>query len=84
MMGEERRNSFMTEVLSYRNQSIGFYTTGTAVMKELILCYLYVFIKIYYLIMDQNNQHQCVQIFKENAFSYPLVKTKLIKRLTLE
>ena len=53
MMGEERHNSFMTEVLSYRNQSIGFYTAGTAVMKELILCYLYVFIKIYYLIMTK-------------------------------
>ena len=53
MMGEERRSSFMTEVLSYRNQSIGFYMTGTAVMKELILCYLYVFIKIYYLIMTK-------------------------------
>ena len=53
MMSEERLNSFMTDVLItspliYRvNHWTGFYTTGTSVMKEFMLCYLHVFIEMY-------------------------------------
>ena len=45
--------------LLYRNQFIdlnhwtGFYTTRTSVMKELMFCYLHVFIEIYSLIMTK-------------------------------
>ena len=40
--------------LSYRNQTIDFQRkSGTSVMKELMLCYLHVFIEIYSLIMTK-------------------------------
>ena len=40
--------------LPYRNQTIDFQRkSGTSVMKELMLCYLYVFIEIYSLIMTK-------------------------------
>ena len=35
------------------NQQTGLYTTRTSVMKELMLCYLHVFIEIYSLIMKK-------------------------------
>ena len=83
MMSEEHLNSFMANVLIIkRNQPInlqsksvetGFYTTGTSAIKELMLCYLYVFIEMNMrqneIIMRQNNQHLCIQISKEDAFN---------------
>ena len=49
-MNEERLNSSYhkeTSLLFGRvNQSTGLYTTGTSIMKELMLCYLCVFIEI--------------------------------------
>ena len=51
-MSEER---LMIEVLSYRNQYIYLQSksAGTSVMKELMLCYLFVFIELYSLIMTK-------------------------------
>ena len=35
------------------NQWTGFYTTRASVMKELMLCYLHVFIETYFLVMEK-------------------------------
>ena len=62
MVDEELLESFMAEVPIiqkpvhwFAKQIIGhgFYITGTSVMKELMLCYLHVFIEIYFLIMTK-------------------------------
>ena len=56
MMCEERLNSFMTEVMLYRNQ---FFDLQSKSMDwflydgDLMLCYLSVFMEIYYLIMTK-------------------------------
>ena len=62
MVDEERLESFMTEIpiiqkpahwYAEQINDHGFYTTGTSVMKELMLCYLHVFIEIYSFIMTK-------------------------------
>ena len=56
------------------NQWTFFHTTGTSVMKDLILCYLPIFIEIYWLDYDK-----IIEIF---ASKYQ--RRMLLKRLTLE
>ena len=72
MANEERLEYFMTEVLIIQkpvhwtgsNQRTGFCTTGTFVKRELMFCYLHVFIAIYYLIMTKQLTSMHRNIFK--------------------
>ena len=54
MIGKEHLDSFtIRPLISRANQWTGFYTSWTSVMKELMLCYLHVFMEIYSLIMEK-------------------------------
>ena len=88
-MDEERLDSFsdgdpyhieIRPLTSRTNQWTGFYTTEEFAMKEFILCYLHLFIKIYSLIMTN-------YAFGIYASKYPggmLLISPLSENLTVE